>query len=227
MNKIWNYIKEGQWLKSISFWAFVVLIALYIWLWKSCNKPQEIIDLGYKPVEKYVDKDGEEHSTIKIQEVTPETMKRIVDSIAKNTKGKVQYITQVVTETDTIFRDIPVIIDSTKYEFKVSKKDNYLTLDITGNWKTKKADVIFQQKDTLTHAITKTTRFLKSNELKVDLSNKSPYNDYVEGRSFILKEKKPLITFGVVGGYGISTQGELRGFVGLGASLPIITIKTH
>lgn len=215
-----EYFINGTWLKDIRFWAVVIILALLIWYFKSCNNKAEPIKMDFNKTE-YIDS----HAKLPVVEVTKEQMKHIRDSIARTIKGEVRYITQTVIKVDTVFVDQVVRIDSTKKTFFTEKKDNYLTLSVEGNWETKKAKVGLTLVDTLTHVVTKERKFLKSNELNIYIQHKNPYMTSVSGRSFTLKERKTLLSFGLVGAYGISNKG-LVPFVGLGVTLPIINIYT-
>lgn len=210
--------------KLVAIIGGIVIILLIIWAQKIRPVPPAIVDTDFKPVDSYIDKEGKTHATVPTTEVSPQVMKAIVDSITRTIKGEVKVITQVVQVVDTVFREVPV-----EYKddgFYIKKEDPYLSLEVQG--KDDKATISFQMRDTLTYALTETKRFLRSNTLQADISNKSPYYQTLEGRSFTITQSKTLIAIGPYVGYGYNIKGgSFSPTVGVAITFPLINIKAN
>lgn len=178
----------------------------------------------YKPTIQGVDKNGNKYAEINSKaEVNNTTMQSLVDSlkIELKNKGKVQSITQYIIKTDTVFSKIKIYID-TNSNFFLSKKDNYINIDATGNTLTKEGTITVSSIDTTTNLITYKKHLFKNNEYNVILYNKSPYNKIVEGRFISIKEKKTLASISIQIGINPFTT---KLYYGIGASIPIFSIK--
>lgn len=213
-----NFMKTD---KIIIVVCIIVLVVLILW---GRVKPPVIVDTSFKPVDTYVDKEGKTHTTVPTTKVPPHVMKALVDSISKSIKGQVKVITQVVQVVDTVFKEVPV--EPREDGFYIKKEDTYLTLEVEG--KGDKATVSFQMRDTLTYALTETKRFLRANTIQADISNKSPYFQTLEGRSFTITQPKTLVAIGPYVGYGYNIkEGSFTPTVGVAVTFPIINIKTN
>lgn len=212
-------------IRNIWFWAVLIgVVLLSIWYLQRKPDPPKIIPLDYKPTEEYTDKDGIKHQTILTVEVPKEVMKQIIDSLARNLKN-VQTITQIVQVTDTVFVDVPIITDTATGDFQITKQDPYLKLKVQGNFKSNTSDISLEMRDSLTVAITREKRFLRSDILRADISSTSPYTKALAGRSFTLQDKKTYLSLGLSAGYGYNFKSGFAPFIGVGVTLPIINIR--
>lgn len=212
-------------IKTIWFWAALIgVVLLTIWYRQRKPDPPTLIPLDYKPTEEYTDKDGVKHQTILTVEVPKEVMKQIIDSLARNLKN-VQTITQIVRVTDTVFRDVPVVTDTATGDFHITKEDQYLRLKVQGNFKSNTSDIDLEMRDSLTVAITREKRFLRSDVLRTDVSSTSPYTKALAGRSFTLQDKKTYLSLGLTAGYGYNLKQGFAPFIGVGVTFPIINIR--
>lgn len=223
MNQLLTKVKNFYHNNNTAFWG-LILIIVFVAIWYfSIRQPSnsQIINTQFQKAETYKDKTGKDHQVIPNQEVSPQVMKQLVDSVSKSLKGKnIQVITQVIQRTDTVFQKLPVTMDSLG-NFEFEKKDAYLTLQAKGNKDF--ADITLQTVDTITFALTKTKHLFKADVTQIDINNTNPYNKVQEGRSFSIREKKILVSIGPQIGYNPFTQ---KITIGIGLTLPLINIKS-
>lgn len=218
-----DYLKNGKFLHDFKFWAILIIVFLLVLQYRSCQKEEvQLVDMSFKPVTQYKDKDSITHSVIQNQLVNQETMNRILDSISKNLDVKPQTITQYITKTDTVFRDRPVYIDTVNKEFRTSFKDPYIEIDVNGNLQTNKANFKIKTTDTLTYVSYTKKHLFKGDEHLIDISGKSPHNTITEGRSFKLETKKSIFVLGPSVVYNPFTN---KVQVGIGVTLNLISLK--
>lgn len=183
--------------KNVLVVAFSVLCTAA--LMKACNHPTvnrfQGNPLTLQPTNEYV-KDGVVHEVVKVRELTKEEMKVITDSIRRNTKGKPQIreVIRVVNTTDTVFRDLPVVISGDTVQ--TSKVDSYVTARAIINTRTKQGSIELKMRDTLTYTRTFKTHIFKSDEQTIDITNKNPYNKIVAGSAIVVKEARSVVVIG-------------------------------
>lgn len=220
--KIWKYFIEGIFLRDFKFWAITIILILLVFQFKSCQKEGQLVDMNFKPVKTYKDKDSVAHSVIQNQLVNQETMNRILDSISKNLDVKPEIITQYITVTDTVFRDRPIYLDTVNKSFRTSFKDPHIEIDVDGNLSNNKANFKVKTTDTLTYVSYTKKHLFKGDEHQIDVSSSSPYNTIKEARSFKIKEKKSILTVGPSIIYNPFTN---KVQVGVGATLNLFSLK--
>lgn len=210
-----------KYLTDIRTWFLIGgLILIIFWYFKNKQPASVVIDTNFKPVTEYQDKEGKDHQVVPNQEVSPQVMRSLIDSIAASLKGKnVQVITQVIQKTDTVFRE-SVTMDS-NCNFEVNKVDPYLTIKVKGNKDF--ADITLQTIDTITFALTKTKHLFKADVTQIDINNTNPYNKVKEGRSYSIRTPKTLVSIGPYVGYDFI---NMRPAAGIAVTFPIFNIKS-
>lgn len=228
---MWKYLNEGRFLGDIKFYIVVCLLFLGITIWKGCKEKSKIDSLPnieYKKPEKtYVDEKGKTHSEITSTPVSTKILESLVDSLIsenKRLKNTVSLV-QVTTKIDTVFKERIVWKDSTKGEFEISKKDQWIDMVAKGNTKSGEGEIKIRITDTIS-VVTRTKKHLfKPNETIIDFSTANPYNRTQTMRSFIVPQSRNVITFGPMVGIGYSDK--IRPFIGVGAVFNVISIKTR
>lgn len=219
LQSVLNFVKQK---------ALVVVFSVLCTLafMKGCVHPvpnvgQKPMDL--KPTTEYV-KDGVVHTVIKVRELTPKEMKVITDSLRKTVKGKPQIreVIEFVSVTDTVWRNLPAIINGDTVT--VEKIDSYVTAKATINTRLKEGTIELSLRDTLNQKRTFKNRFLRANTQTVDMTNKNSYVKIVAGSAIVLKEPKPVITFGPTVSINPIT-GKVQW--GIGATFNVLSIKTR
>lgn len=227
-----KFFTSGAFLKSITFWLIVgAIIFLIIWQ-RSCNQKNDlqiIPNTEYKKPEKvYQDEKGNQHQQQTSLEASTKVIDKLVDSLLSENKNlnKALLLVQQTTHIDTIFQEKIIYKDSLGEEFEIVKKDKDIDLTVTGNLRTNESKISLKIHDTLSMVMSQKKRFLRSDQTLVDISHSNSYLKGDQMRSFVVPQQKVVIAIGPTGGVGW-TGTKIVSFVGIGATLNIIPIKTR
>jgi hypothetical protein len=224
-NWIYWKLKDDDFLHWVKFTVFCIFIVFVLFLLQKGCSPEEVIPSDkLQPVKTYTDNNNVTHSQIKGAVVSQEMMQHLTDSITSSLKGKVivKTVVKYTVQTDTVFKDLPVYIDSNQ-NFSIVKTNNYIDLKAWGSLKEQKANVSLLSRDTLTFIDYTQKRFLRANKRIVDISSKSPYNKITAGNFVTLKEPKVLFTVGPYIGYDMINR---RWGTGISLNFNLISIKS-
>ena len=225
--KKWKESKAVFWTKEIL--AILFFLAIIVWvgsmIFSGCNKSTTTSYIpSLQDVKSTRDSDGDLHSEINTLQIDRDDLKQLVDSlnVQLKKKVKVQALTQYVYMMDTVIKRVPVYIDTTgAYHF--THEDSYIAVEGNGNINTGSVDLSLSSIDTLVYVQRRIKHLLKPDEYNVEIINKSPYNRITKGRSFVIKERKPILTLGA----GVSVNPINKQVTpAIGVYIPIFSIKT-
>lgn len=229
---MWSYFSEGKFLGDIKFYILIFFLFLGVTTWKSCKDRSKIDSLPnteYKKPEKtYVDEKGKVHSEITSTPVSTKILESLVDSLIsenKRLKNTVSFV-QTTTKIDTVFKERIIWKDTTKGEFEISKKDNWIDVVARGNIKTGEGEIMVKTYDTIS-VVTRTKKHLfKPDETVIDFSTSSPYQKVDKMRSYNVPERKSIFTLGPSLSY-VYTGKEWKPGIGISLTYNLFSIKTR
>lgn len=230
----WWHIKHIWSDKDIRYWTiiFLLLLAMAVAIFYHFYSPRHTkmgpANLDLKPTVIYKDIHGNKRSNITGIIVSEDEFKRVTDSfktLLSDKRVEIKEVTKYVNIIDTVLKKIYVKID-TSGNFEYEHNDDYISLRAWGNYRSNEGNFRLRGVDTITHISYVKKRLFRSNEVKVNLSNSSPYYSITEGASLTLREPKSILVFGPQ--VGITYTGDkLKPYVGLGMTYNLFSIKTR
>lgn len=167
---------------------------------------------------------GQQAGKLKQVEVSRAELEKRVESLAKELKIKPKYIQgeiTVITQADTVLRDVPYYIDSSKGTFKFQHKDAWASIEGNNMNPEKKLTFEMHLTDTIKAVENIKKRFLRKSITEVTFITKSPYSQAISGYSYRVKPRQLLVAIGPGINYN-PFNSKLS--VGIQAMLPLIKI---
>lgn len=212
------------WLQKNSVWLFIITVLIYLLMQKKTVITTQPVSL--KPLISYQDKKGNTHTVIPVNVIAnKKDFKKQTTDIKKDIKDKhiaVTDVTTVTTKTEVNADSLQGIVKDSVILFGDTTKYHQLTAKY--NLQTNIGSISCVSYDTLTYVKYVKKRFLKSDSIKVDIKNTNKENKLEYGNSISLAQSKPLLSFGVYGGWNPITNSAT---FGIGVMIPIFHIKTR
>lgn len=211
------------WLQRNSIWLFIIGVLVFLLMQK---KPVVVNQTpSLKPLISYQDKKGNTHVSVPVTNITSKKeFKKQTSEIKNDIKDKnikITDVTTVTTKTEITKDSLKGIIKDSVIYF--GDTSNYHKLAAKYNLTTNIGSISCITYDTLTYVKYIKKRFLKSDSIKVDIKNTNKENKIETGNSISLVQSKPLLSFGVYGGWNPLTNNAT---FGIGVMIPIFHIKT-
>jgi hypothetical protein len=166
------------------------------------------------PVTTYVDKDSNKHEVVVTKALTQKELEFISDSIRKSIKAsEIISIGKQTQRIDTVFKEVPVYVDSVTHEIFCKDSTKYTNISFKGNSKLNKGVFYIDLTDSLTEIVYLKKHLLKATDEYIDLQHSNPYFTTTSAYQIHRKEPKNILTFGI--GMFVSADGVLHPGVGI------------
>ena len=210
----------------------ILVVGIIIFsLIKNCNPSQAEIKIVekdnsdiIKELNLYKTLSGQQAGRLRQVEVSRAELEKRVEFLAKELKTKPKYIQgeiTVITQADTVLRDVPYYVDSSNGTFKFHHKDAWAS--ISGNNMNPEKKLTFEMHltDTIKAVEHIRKRFLRKSVTEITFITKSPYSQAISGYSYKVKPRQLLVVIGP----GI-TYNPINSKVSIGiqATVPLIKI---
>ena len=211
----------------------IIVILFSVIIFKNCRvkklEIQQAIEPILAPVQQKIDKKGNQYVEIKEELFTKAQVKHISDSLIKVYKvSKIDGVVKQVQHIDTFSREILVFIDTGTHEIRAVDSNRYIINVFKGNTKTNTGQFhLTLTPDTLSYIDAVKTHFFKPNEHNIIISHSSPYIKTTNASAYKYKEPKVQFCIGPSAGVQYSPiDGKFHGYLGLGITLNLISIKS-
>lgn len=199
---------------------------------RSCSdKPEHvtIIKPALVPTVQKTDKKGTSYTEIKGTLYTQAQMKALSDSLRRVMgKGKVQSVVETVTDIDVQLKHDTLYVDPSTGLIWVADSGKDIQITYLGNYKEDTGSFhVRLTPDTATRVTTFKTPLIGRPTMTVNEYHTNKLFTPVAGSAYSAKAPKTLLVIGPSGGGGWSTGASgIQGFVGVTATIPVISIRT-